>query len=64
MMLIITIAYDVEKRTATWGPLATDSVLQINLLDVARALNLVQQEVFGRLETTTSDEKESNDEMA
>ena len=63
-MLIITIAYDIEKRTAAWGPLATEGVLQVNLLDVARALNLVQQEVFGRLEATTSGEKEESNEEA
>ncbi len=61
-MLIITIAYDVEKRTVAWGPMTTDGKSQADLLDVARALNKVQQEVFGRLESTASNEQEDNDE--
>lgn len=59
-MLIITIAYDIEKGTAVWGPLSTEDTLQINLLHVARALNAVQQEVFAKLQIT--DEEERNEE--
>ena len=62
-MLIITIAYDIETGTVTWGPLSTEGTLQVNLLHVARAVNAVQQEVFLKLEVTTVNEKEEgNDE--
>jgi len=57
-MLIITIAYDIEKGTVIWGPLSTEGTLQVNLLHVARAVNAVQQEVFLKLEISAKPPEE------
>ena len=49
-MLIITIAYDTKTGAAWWGPLSIEDDPQVPLLDVARALIAIQQDIFSKLQ--------------
>ena len=47
-MLIVTLSYDIGKKTGSWGVMSEDAQA-VNLLDVAQALAWAQWDVLTKL---------------